>query len=218
MAVGKTIGSQKINIPATLDVSKTKQDNAVVRVIIKADVLGSLEAILASLDPQVEIALSGTGDINESDVLFASHQNVPIVGFNVGISGSVDKLAEIEKVKVKNFKIIYELLDYLKTAVQKTLNPRAHEKILGEAEISTIFDINGDRIAGCRCLSGQINKSNQLHLSRQGVIIQDIKFRTMKSGKSDVNLIRSGGEFGAVFSGQVDFQINDRIIAFSIDD
>lgn len=218
IAVGKTIGSQKVNHSVVADAPKTKNENKVVRIILKSDVLGSLEAIIASLDPQIEIALSGTGDISESDILSAAPQNIPIIGFNVRVSSSSGKLAETEKVKIKTFEIIYELLDYLKVLVQKTLNPRAHEKILGEAEISAQFDMNGDHIAGCKCTTGQINKTNQLHLVRNNEIIQDIKFRTMRSGKSDLGLVKAGTEFGAVFSGAVDFRINDRIIAFTIDD
>lgn len=223
VAVGKTIGSQPVNItppspPLKLRGGIQGGDIPVVRVILKADVLGSLEAIIASLDPQIEIALSGTGDISESDILSAAPQNIPIIGFNVRVSSSAGKLAETEKVKIKTFEIIYELLDYLKVLVQKTLNPRAHEKILGEAEITAEFDMNSDHIAGCKCLTGQINKTNQLHLVRNGEIIQDIRFRSLRSAKSDVNLVKSGIEFGAVFSGTVDFRINDRIIAFTIDD
>ncbi len=218
VAVGKIISSQPNSHTVLADAPKNKNVNGVVRVILKADVLGSLEAIIASLDPQIEIALSGTGDISESDILSAAPQNIPIIGFNVRVSSSAGKLAETEKVKIKTFEIIYELLDYLKVLVQKTLNPRAHEKILGEAEITAEFDMNSDHIAGCKCLTGQINKTNQLHLVRNGEIIQDIKFRTMKSGKSDLNLIKAGSDFGAVFSGAVDFRINDRIIAFTIDD
>lgn len=218
VAVGKTIGSQKVNHSIVSETPKTKRSDAVVRVILRADVLGSLEAILASLDPQIEIALCGTGDISESDILSAAPQNIPIIGFNVRISSSAGKLAETEKVKIKTFEIIYELLDYLKILVQKTLNPRAHEKILGEAEITAEFNMNGDHIAGCKCTTGQINKTNQLHLSRGSEIIQDIKFRTMRTGKSELGSIKAGNEFGAVFSGQVDFRINDRIIAFTIDD
>ncbi|MDP1743915.1 MAG: GTP-binding protein [Candidatus Amesbacteria bacterium] len=218
IAVGKTIGSQSVSHPVLADAPKIKNVNGVVRVILKADVLGSLEAIIASLDPQIEIALSGTGDISESDILSAAPQNIPIIGFNVRVSSSAGKLAETEKVKIKSFEIIYELLDYLKVLVQKTLNPRAHEKILGEAEITAEFNMNSDHIAGCKCLTGQINKTNQLHLSRNNEIIQDIRFRSLRSAKSDVNLVKSGIEFGAVFSGTVDFRINDRIIAFTIDD
>ncbi|MBI5358459.1 GTP-binding protein [Candidatus Amesbacteria bacterium] len=218
VAVGKIISSQPSSQTVLADVPKNKNINGVVRVILKADVLGSLEAIIASLDPQIEVALSGTGDISESDILSAAPQNMPIIGFNVRISSSAGKLADTEKVKIKTFEIIYELLDYLKVLVQKTLNPRAHEKILGEAEITAEFNMNSDHIAGCKCLTGQINKTNQLHLVRNGEIIQDIKFRTMKSGKSDLNLIKADNEFGAVFSGAVDFRINDRIIAFTIDD
>lgn len=191
---------------------------SLVRIILKADVLGSLEAIENNIDPRIEIISAGTGEVTESDVLTASPLNIPIISFNAKIPNSVAKIAETEKVKIKTFTIIYELLDYISALVEKTLNPRAAEKVLGEAVISAIFDMNGDHIAGCKCTSGQIAKTDLLHLARSGEIIQDIKFRSLKSGKSDVNLIKSGSEFGAVFSGKVDFQKDDRIIAFTIHD
>lgn len=215
--VGHIISSQIIKaIPV---IHKLRQINdTVVRLIIKADTLGSLEAILAGLGSQVEIISSGVGDICESEILTASPLAIPILGFNVQISNSVGKLMENEKVKIKTFSIIYELLDYVEVLVQKTLNPRAHEKILGEAQITAEFDMNGDHIAGCKCLTGQINKSDSLHLLRNNEIIQDIRLKSLKSAKSDVILVKSGTEFGAVFSGKVDFLINDRIIAFTIHD
>ena len=190
----------------------------IIKIILKADTLGSLEAITTGLNPQIELIYSGVGDISESEILTAAPLSIPILGFNVQLNGSVTKLVEIEKVRIKSFSIIYELLDYADSLVQKTINPRAHEKILGEAVISAEFDMNGDHIAGCKCLSGQINKIDQLHLLRDSEIIQDLKFKSLKSAKSDVNQIKFGTEFGAVFSQKVDFRINDRIIAFTIHD
>ena len=191
---------------------------SLVRIILKADVLGSLEAIENSIDSRIEIISTSTGEVTESDVLTAAPLNIPIISFNVKVPNNVAKIAENEKVKIKTFTIIYELLDYISALVEKTLNPRAAEKVLGEAIISAIFDMNGDHIAGCKCLTGQITKTDLLHLVRGGEIIQDMKFRSLKSGKSDVNLIKSGSDFGAIFSGKVDFQTDDRIIAFTIHD
>lgn len=215
--VGHIISSQIIKSTPVMHNPK-KTDSAVIRLIVKADTLGSLEAILASLGPQIEIISSGVGDICESEILTAAPLAIPILGFNVQLNNSVTRLVETEKVKIKSFSIIYELLDYVESLVQKTLNPRAHEKILGEAQITAEFDMNGDHIAGCKCLTGQINKSDSLHLLRNGEIIQDIRFKSLKSAKSDVILVKSGTEFGAVISGKVDFLLNDRIIAFTIHD
>ncbi len=215
--VGHIISSQIIKtVPVMHTIKRT--DTPIIKLIIKADTLGSLEAILAGLGSQVEIISFGVGDICESEILTAAPLGIPILGFNVQLNNSVNKLVETEKVKIKSFSIIYELLDYAQILIQKTLNPRAHEKILGEAQITAEFNMNGDHIAGCICLTGQINKTDQLHLSRDSEIVQDIKFRSLKSAKSDINLVKSGSEFGAVFSPKVDFRINDRIIAFTIHD
>ncbi len=215
--VGHSISSQiQKAIPQILETKKVI--SGIVKIILKADTLGSLEAITAGLNPQIELIYSGVGDISESEILTAAPLDIPILGFGVQLSSSVTKLVDTEKVRIKSFSIIYELLDYADSLVQKTINPRAHERILGEAVISAEFDMNGDHIAGCKCLNGQIAKTDLLHLNRGGEIIQDMKFRSLKSAKSDVNLVKSGAEFGAVFSQKVDFRINDCIIAFTIHD
>jgi translation initiation factor IF-2 len=213
--VGHIISSEvrKSNLP----IHKTRA-GGIIKIILKTDVLGSLEAIENSLDSRVEVLLSGTGEVTETDVLTAAPLEIPIINFNTRIPSSVAKIAETEKVKIKSFTIIYELLDYVSNLIEKTLNPRAAEKNLGEATIVAIFDMNGDHIAGCKCTVGQIAKSDSLHLMRNGEVIQDMKFRSLKSGKSDINLVKSGTDFGAVFSGKVDFQKDDRIIAFTIHD
>lgn len=216
LPVGSIIGSQINKLQVKSQAPTTAP--GVIKLILKADVLGSLEAILASLNPQAEILISGTGEISESDILAAAPLDIPVIGFNVRISGSVAKLAEIEKVKIKTFNIIYELLDYVDLLVQKALNPRAHEKIVGEAEIAAEFDMNNTHVAGCKCAAGVIAKSDQLHLLRNGEIIQDLRIRDMKSGKSDIGQVKAGGEFGCVFSGKVDFKIGDRIIAYTTHD
>lgn len=213
MPVGQSIYS-KITESQLLSKKPKIKNVGVIKIILRTDVLGSLEAILESLNSQVEVISSGTGDITESDVLTAAPINVPIIGFNVKVSNSVKKLAETEKANIKIFDIIYELLDYVDVILQKTLNPHAHEKILGEAEVLAEFKIDGVKILGCKCLSGQITKADSLHVKRDGEIIMDNRFKSIRLGKTDSQLVKSGQEFGGILSSNIDFKTGDRIIAF----
>lgn len=178
-----------------------------VKLILKADTLGSLEAILASLPAEIEVVFSGTGDITESDVSMAQSINAHLIGFGVKISGSVAKLAETEKITVQNFKIIYELLD----AVEKLIHSPGTEVITGRAQVLAEFKIDNLRVAGCKCTEGEILKSDSI---RVGDKITKIK--SLKAGKAEVEKIKIGQEFGAAFSLPVDFKVGDTIIAVTI--
>ncbi len=211
--VGQSVFSQKTETRAHVQKTSAKV-RGVIKIILKTDVLGSLEAILESLDSQVEVIISGTGDVSESDILTAAPINIPIIGFNVKASNSVLKLAETEKVNIKIFDIIYELLDYVDVILQNTLNPHAHEKILGEAEVLAEFKIDGVRVLGCKCLLGQITKADSLHIKRGEEILMDGRFKSIRLGKTDSQSVKSGQEFGGILSSNIDFKTGDRIIAF----
>lgn len=178
-----------------------------VKLILKADTLGSLEAILASLPAEIEVVFSSTGDITESDVLMAQSINAHLVGFSVKIPGGVAKLAETEKIIILNFKIIYELLD----AVEKLVHSPGTEVITGRAQVLAEFKIDSLRVAGCKCTEGEILKTDSI---RVGDKITKIK--SLKAGKAEVEKIKTGQEFGAVFFPPVDFKIGDTIIAVTI--
>lgn len=178
-------------------------------VILKADVAGSLEAIIAGLDPAVNLISSGTGEISEGDVLQARSSGAKIIAFNTKISPSVAKLAEIEKVVLITSDIIYDLFDQL----DKLLHPVSTEQILGQGQIVAEFKINSDRVAGCKCTEGQISKAIPLRLMRSDSVIGTTKIKSLKTGKTEVSSVKNGVEFGAVFSPYLDFKVGDLIIS-----
>ncbi len=184
-----------------------KGEGDIVKIILKADTLGSLEAVLASLSAKIEVVFSGTGDITESDVLMAQSIGARLFGFGVKISGLVTKLAETEKITIQNFNIIYELLD----AVEKLVSPQDTETITGRAQVLAEFKIDSLHVAGCKCTEGEIAKTDSL---RVGDKITKVK--SLKIGKNEVEKIKTGQEFGAVFSPPVDFKVGDTIIAVTI--
>lgn len=177
------------------------------KIILKADVAGSLEAITYSLPPEVKILSSGTGDITESDILFASPLGIKVLGFNVRVSGGTAKLAEVEKVTVKTFNIIYELLDY----VDKLVHPKITESISGKADIVAEFKIEGVKIAGCKCSEGLILKTDTVRVGGK-----DVKIKSLKFGKTETEKIKPGQEFGVVFSPYVDFKVGESIMAIQV--
>jgi len=181
-------------------------------IILKANVLGSLEAILASIDPTIDVISSGTGDINESDVILSQSTGAFVIGFNVKIPGSVAKLAETEKITLRNYKIIYELLD----AVAKLLHPDSLETIVGKAKILAEFKYENQRVAGCKATEGEFKKTNYVRLMRGTEIVGETKFKSLRIGKNEVTVIKKDQEFGAIFSPYLDFQAGDGIIAYQI--
>ena len=181
--------------------------NGQLKLILKTDVLGSLEAITTALPPEVHLISAGTGDIIESDVLSAVATQAQIIGFNVRVSSSTARLAENEKVKIHEFKIIYELLDQ----VNLLANPKINEEILGQAEIKAEFKIANQRIAGALVTQGEISKSDTIKIA--GITT---RIKSLKLGKVETDKVKTGQEFGVVFSPYLDFKIGDNIIALKI--
>jgi len=187
------------------------------KIILKADVSGSLEAILGCIPEEVSVAEKSVGEITESDVLLAKILRAEIYGFNLVPNGGVQKLAETEKVKIRPYKIIYDLVDDLQERVAGKLEPEIKRKILGKAEILAIFEMKGERIAGGKVIEGKINRNNPVLIRRGDMELAKTKIISFKEKKQDIAEAVTGMEFGAVFSGTIDFQPKDMIISFSLE-
>jgi translation initiation factor IF-2 len=207
--------SQKLDIKQQIG----KLDETEIRLILKADAQGSLEAISQSLeslktkDQQVNIYYSGTGDILENEVLLASATQSLIIGFNVSISKAAEKLAEEEKVLVQRYSLIYELLDELKEGLGALADKKEEETVLGEAEVVKIFKRNGGLIAGCAVKKGRINKDDTVVVKREQKEIGRSKVATMRHRESDVNEASEGEDFGLVLEKKTNFTKGDIILA-----
>jgi translation initiation factor IF-2 len=209
----------KISVPSVIKKeSKTESETPEspekkLKIILKADVAGTLEAIKASLPKDLQIINAEVGEVNESDVLLASATGAQIIAFNVKISPRVKELAEAEKVKITPYKVIYELLEDIEKKVLKAIEPTADEVILGKAEIIAEFEIKKERIAGCRMIEGEIKKVDKLHLLRKEELVGDCRIKSLRSGKRDIESVKGGEEFGVVLLG-VDFTIGDVLVSF----
>lgn len=199
--------------PLTADEEQKK-----IKITLKADVCGSLEAIMGCLPGEVQVLDKGVGEITESDVLLAKTLGATIYAFNLAVSSTVQKLAEMEKVKIREFKIIYDLFKNLEERVFKMLEPTSDRKIFGKAEILAVFVIKGEKVAGAKVLEGKINKSYPVALQKGDKIIGEARIVSLKQGKQDVSEAIQGSEFGAVFSGKIDFAVGDVISSYNPED
>lgn len=198
------------NIPAVFEENEDE-----LNIILKADTLGSLEAIRGNLTDEINIIHAETGNITESDILLASTTSSIILGFNSKATGSIKKLAEIEGVVIKSYTIIYELLEYLEKRILSILEPTIDEDVLGEARVLKIFDFGDILIAGSQVNSGKISIGDTIHLKRNDKIIKDSRVKSLKTGKEDVNVVKSGNECGILLSPQLDIKKKDIIISYN---
>lgn len=184
------------------------------KIILKADVAGSMEALKGELGRDVEIVSVGLGDVSDSDVLLARSTGSTIYGFNVKFPAATEKLAEEENVKVKTFRVIYELVEEVRKRVALLQDPSLGEEVLGRATVVAEFKIDGVRVAGCKVSEGKVGKNNDLHVTRGGEALANVRLKSLRHKKEDIEEAKINEEFGAVFSPYVDFKIGDMLISY----
>ncbi|MBI4038311.1 translation initiation factor IF-2, partial [Candidatus Daviesbacteria bacterium] len=191
------------------------------KLIIKADKQGSLEAIQSSLDKfneenkVVEFISTGTGDITEENIKTAGAVGAIVIGFNVKVAPTVAKLAETEQVLVRTYNIIYELLEEMEEVIDDLLRVGQVEEVLGRAEVIAEFPYGkNERIAGCRILEGSIAKGQRIRVVRDNQILVETKLKSLKKVKEEVNKVEKGNDCGMMFEPPLDFQIGDFVESF----
>ena len=191
------------------------ENNPKLKIILKADTEGTLQALKHSFSDDVFILSEGVGAISDNDVFMADTGKAEIFAFNVNTPKQILKLAETSQVKVFQSKIIYEIIEDIQAQVLKMLEPTIDETILGEGLIKAEFKIDKVRIAGMQCTKGEISKGDLIHLKRDGKIIKDTKVEGIHQAKNIVEKIKSGTDCGITFKPYIDFKVNDVIIAYS---
>ncbi len=178
-------------------------------IVLKADVQGSLEAILSTIKDQANIISSSVGMVSETDIQTAQAANAEILGFNIKIPASVAKLAEVEKIKFTNFRIIYQLFDYLKD-LQEKKTVAAGPKIIesGQAKVLKVFNFAGTIVYGCVVLTGKI---------RLGDDVQGSKISSIKINKDNVEEAKKDQELGLVLSPAIELKPGDIITSTTIE-
>ena len=191
--------------------------------IIKSDVHGSSEAIKNAIsqikheEVKPKIILSDIGMITETDVALAKASNAVLIAFNVKPSKEAKKLAEVDKIKISSYNIIYEVLDYIKSRMSGLLTPDIQENVTGTAQVLEIFKVSGaGKVAGSKVTDGEISSNSDLRIIRDGIIIFTGKVGTLFREKNQVKQVSNGQECGITIKDYVDFKKNDTLEAFSI--
>lgn len=182
-------------------------------IILRADSAGSLEAIQNCLPPAINVLFASTGNPTESDILLAKTVKGVVIGFNTKIDKSIAKLAETEKVFLKTYDIVYELLAELSDLAASLNEVLATEKIIGKAQVIQIFTGTKDKIAGCKVLEGKLKIADKIKVEREGEVIGEARIKSLKVFKKDVVKVTGGEECGIVLDFELDFRLKDVIIA-----
>jgi len=218
VSVAKVVVEEKKEVEAAQSVADflaNMQGKKKLAVIIKADVYGSLEAILEALGDDVDVVTSGVGEISDADVLLAKSTGSFVIGFNVKLKTEIEKLAQIEGVICRTYTIIYELLDELHDVIEGAMEVITKERELGKGKVLAEFPFNGVRIAGIKVISGRIAKGDQVKVMREDVEIGKAKIKSVRHGKVEETRMDVGDDCGLLFDRVVDFAIGDDIIAFT---
>jgi len=195
-----------------------------VAVLIKADVQGSAEAIMATVQKQaheevrVRVLLSGVGQITESDIQLAKASSAVIVAFNVRATSQARDLAQRENVDIRYYSIIYDVADDIEKLVRGKVAPKAREKFLGYAEIRKVFDITKTgKVAGCMITEGLVKRGAGVRLLREGVVIHTGELTQLKRFKDDVKEVARGYECGLSFANFNDLKELDVVECYEVE-
>lgn len=183
-------------------------------IVIRADVEGTLEALKNSFSDDVRVISANVGAVTDNDIFLAENANAEIFAFNVAVPKFIKNLANNQKVKIFESKIIYEIIENIQTQVLKLLDPTIEETVLGEAKIIAEFKIEKVRIAGMQVTKGEITKGDLIHLKRDNEIIKDTKVEGIHQAKSIIDKAKLGNEYGITFRPYIDFKLGDVIIAY----
>jgi translation initiation factor IF-2 len=216
--------TQVVNPFANINFDSLFDQKEKLNLIIRADVEGTLEVIHQNLDEdQVNVLLSGVGEVTESDIEMAETSGAKVISFHTKVPARIKDLAKNHKVKIKEYDVIYKLIEDLQKQILKLIDAHIDEVELGTAEILQIFEMKGERIAGCRVKTGEIKKTDSIHLKRGEDIILDPVVKSLMQGKQEIDSVKNKSEFGITFKTSkklksVSFKVGDMIVAYKIDE
>ena len=207
------------NVFATMDTAEQKNVN----IVLKADVRGSLEAIMGALNDlstdevKVNIVSGGVGAINESDVNLAMTSSGVLLGFNVRADSAAKKLCEREGIDLRYYSIIYEMIDDVKKAMSGLLAPERREEILGVAQVRDVFRSSKfGAVAGCMVIEGTLYRNRPIRVLRDDVVVFEGSLESLRRFKDDVAEVRNGMECGLAVKSYNDVREGDKIEVFEV--
>ncbi|MCD7961067.1 MAG: translation initiation factor IF-2 [Enterococcus sp.] len=193
-------------------------------IVVKADVQGTIEALRSSLqnikndEVKVVVVHAGVGAITESDVMLASAANALIIGFNVRPDANARKAAEAEKVDVRTYRVIYDVLNDVEAAIKGMLAPKFQETIQGRVEVRQMITISKMLIAGCYVLEGKITNTSKVRVVRDGIVINEDEIDTLRRFKDDVKEVAAGYECGVTLEKFRDLKEGDVFEVFTMEE
>lgn len=193
------------------------------KIVLKTDYIGSIEAIRNAIEkiPTEEVKISfihsATGPITESDILLASASNGIVIGFNVPLAPKAEEVAKREGVEVKIYRVIYELVDEIKRAIEGMLEPEEKENILGQAVVKKVFKFSKKLVvAGCLVVDGKVVRDSNVRIIRDGKVIFEGILTSLKRFKDPVKEVSSNTECGIAIENFTDFKEGDIIQSYTI--
>ena len=211
---------QRATLESLLEAADGKKN---LRIILKCDAQGSLEALTGSLELieskkiDLEIVHSGVGPISENDILLASASNAVVIGFNIKVEAMAVNVAKREGVQVKLYSIIYELIDQIKDSMAEMLDPEHRETVIGHAEVKQVFKLTKGIVAGCLVTDGRIARTARARVLRKRQPVYDGGLSTLRRFQDDVKEVRVGLECGIKLGDFNEYQVGDIIECYQLE-
>jgi len=193
------------------------------KLVIKSDVQGSMEALLHSLGNikskkiDLDIIHAAVGPVSENDILLASASSAVVIGFNIKVESSAAAAAKREGVQIRLFSIIYELIDQVKEAMAGLLDPEVRESVIGHAEVKKVFDLSRGKVAGCLVTDGRIARTARARVLRGRQPIYDGGLSTLRRFQDDVKEVRNGLECGIKLGDFNEYEAGDIIECYNLE-
>ena len=214
-----------LNLEQLFSEIQEKEGKSELPLVIKADVQGSVEALVGALgrlgteEVAVRVLHSGVGGITESDVTLAAASDATIVGFNVRANAQARELAARCAIELRYHAVIYDVVDEVRASLEGMLRPEARERTMGSAQILQVFEVGRvGRVAGCRVTNGLVRRGAKARLLRDDVVIHDGALKTLRRFKDDVREVKEGYECGMSFENHSDLREGDVIELYEIEE
>ena len=219
--LAQQMASRRVSLTALSD-QAAEGELKELNLILKTDVQGSLEAILGSLEQlsqeevQIRVLLSSPGEITETDIDLATASGAVVIGFNTSMATGARRAAEAASIDVRNYEVIYKLLEDIQGAMEGLLEPELVEEPLGWAEVRVVFSIGNGAVAGCYVTEGKLQRNCRLRVHRGSQLVHAGDLDSLRRIKDGVKEVNAGYECGVGVSRFTDWQEGDRLEAFSM--
>jgi translation initiation factor IF-2 len=217
----QAMASRRVSLN-TLSAQAQEGELKELNLVLKADVQGSVEAILGALqqlpqkEVQVRVLLAAPGEISETDVDLAAASSAVIVGFNTTLASGARQAADTAGVDVRDYNIIYKLLEDIQGAMEGLLEPEMVEEPLGQAEVRAVFPVGRGAVAGCYILSGKAIRNTRVRVLRGGQVVHEGNLDSLKRMKEDTREVNAGYECGIGLDNFKNWEIGDIINIFRL--